>query len=85
MPGQRKRKSQRRHAAERMAARTSGPGRWEVVFETQSAAEWREGLRRLRTEAADIDWELTRIDTLCGRLQQPTTYRLSRFVPATGR
>ncbi len=35
-------------------------------------------LRRLRE--AGVDGELIRIDTLCGRLALPTTYRLSRFV-----
>ncbi|MEU9004936.1 hypothetical protein [Streptomyces sp. NPDC048551] len=27
------------------------------------------------------DWTLLRMDTFCGRLIHPTTYRLSRFVP----
>ncbi|MFI6449791.1 hypothetical protein [Kitasatospora sp. NPDC050543] len=28
-----------------------------------------------------IDWTTVRVDTFCGRLIQPTTYRLSIFVP----
>lgn len=35
-------------------------------------------LRHLRE--AGVDGELLRIDTLCGRLALPTTYRVSRFV-----
>lgn len=35
-------------------------------------------LRRLRE--AGVDGSMIRIDTLCGRLALPTTYRLSRFV-----
>ncbi|MFJ4840229.1 hypothetical protein [Streptomyces sp. NPDC088746] len=53
-------------------------GRWEVLLETQDEADFRDRLRRLRE--ARTDESLIRIDTLCGRLVQPTTYRLSRFV-----
>jgi hypothetical protein len=53
-----------------------------VRFETQDAAEFRAHLHRLRSADVRIDWTMTRIDTLCGRLVQPTTYRLSVFVPA---
>ncbi|MEU9061821.1 hypothetical protein AB0D13_23910 [Streptomyces sp. NPDC048430] len=53
-------------------------GRWEVLLETRDEAEFRDCLRRLRE--AGTDESLIRIDTLCGRLAQPTTYRLSRFV-----
>ncbi|MFE0828721.1 hypothetical protein ACFW3C_19695 [Streptomyces sp. NPDC058871] len=35
-------------------------------------------LRRLRESG--IDESMIRIDVLCGRLVQPTTYRLSQFV-----
>jgi hypothetical protein len=35
-------------------------------------------LRRLRD--AGVDESMIRIDTLCGRLALPTTYRLSQFV-----
>ncbi|WP_280665574.1 MULTISPECIES: hypothetical protein [unclassified Kitasatospora] len=28
-----------------------------------------------------IDWTAARVDRFCGRLIQPTTYRLSIFVP----
>ncbi|MFF9870038.1 hypothetical protein ACF1G0_32400 [Streptomyces sp. NPDC013953] len=52
-----------------------------MIFETQDEAEWRAHLRGLRAGEERIDWAMTRIDTLCGRLVQPTTYRLSLFVP----
>ncbi|MFF8618883.1 hypothetical protein [Streptomyces sp. NPDC015350] len=37
-------------------------------------------LRRLRAGEGRIDWSTTRVDTFCGRLVRPTTYRLSPFV-----
>jgi hypothetical protein len=40
-------------------------------------------LRRLRESG--VDGSMIRIDTLCGRLALPTTYRLSRFVTDTAR
>lgn len=40
-------------------------------------------LRRLREDG--VDGSLIRLDTLCGRLMAPTTYRLSRFVTAPER
>ncbi|CAM5229621.1 hypothetical protein GCM10010329_79910 [Streptomyces spiroverticillatus] len=49
-----------------------------MVVETPDQAELRERLRRLRE--AGVDGSLIRIDTLCGRLVLPTTYRVSRFV-----
>lgn len=52
-----------------------------VVFETQDYSRWRTRLRELRASGDPIDWESARIDTLCGRLTYPTTYRLSLFVP----
>ncbi|MCD9878709.1 hypothetical protein [Streptomyces guryensis] len=83
MPGQRKRKhrerEERRHAAERDALE---PGHWKVVFETQDESEWRAQLRRLRATDRRMNWSTARVDTLCGRLRQPTTYRLSVFVAA---
>lgn len=64
---------------QRLASRTApDAGQWEVIFETQDEAELRVRLRRLRE--ARIDESMIRIDTLCGRLVQATTYRLSRFV-----
>lgn len=77
VPGQRKRKRQRQ-AVDRAGL---GAGHWEVLFETQDESEWRVHLRHLRAGPERIDWAMTRIDTLCGRLVQPTTYRLSLFVP----
>ena len=56
-----------------------------MLFETQDEAEWRAHLRDLRAGEERVDWARTRIDTLCGRLMQPTTYRLSLFVPDPAR
>ncbi len=82
VPGQRKRKRQQRGAGQQAAMREgSGTGRWQVIFETQDESEWHAHLRRLRAGTERIDWAMTRIDTLCGRLVHPTTYRLSLFVP----
>ncbi|WP_234433284.1 hypothetical protein [Streptomyces sp. NRRL WC-3549] len=55
-----------------------------MVVETVDQAETRTRLRRIRE--AGVDGSMIRIDTLCGRLGLPTTYRLSRFVtdPAPG-
>ncbi|MFE1427732.1 hypothetical protein ACG2OD_02085 [Streptomyces sp. PDY-4] len=49
-----------------------------MILETRDEAELRAQLCRLRE--ARIDASMLRIDTLCGRLALPTTYRLSRFV-----
>lgn len=54
-----------------------------MIFETRDQAELRTHLRRLWE--ARIDESMIRVDTLCGRLVQPTTYRLSRFVPEPAR
>ncbi|WP_405983332.1 hypothetical protein [Streptomyces sp. NBC_00872] len=91
MPGQRKRKRRQQEGRQRAAARfapeiATETGRWEVLFETQDESEWRVELQRLRTENSEnkqIDWTAVRLDTLCGRLTQPTTYRLSLFVPTS--
>ncbi|NYI04764.1 hypothetical protein FHU37_001707 [Allostreptomyces psammosilenae] len=56
-------------------------GRWEVLFETQDEPEWRAYIHRLKASDTQIDWSAVRLDTFCGRLAQPTTYRLSHFVP----
>ncbi|WP_405736223.1 hypothetical protein OG607_44365 [Streptomyces sp. NBC_01537] len=53
-----------------------------MLFETQDESEWRARIQRLRAEKGQIDWTAARLDTLCGRLTQSTTYRLSHFVPA---
>ncbi|MBJ6636840.1 hypothetical protein H4K36_00645 [Streptomyces sp. DHE7-1] len=79
MPGQGKRRRRQEDTRQRLAARTApDAGQWEVVVETQDQAEMRTRLRRLRK--AGVGGEMIRIDTLCGRLALPTTYRLSRFV-----
>ncbi|WP_330461229.1 hypothetical protein OIB37_32805 [Streptomyces sp. NBC_00820] len=49
-----------------------------MIFETRDESELRARLWRLRE--ARVDRSMIRIDTLCGRLALPTTYRLSRFV-----
>ncbi len=56
-------------------------GRWEVLFETQDESEWHAHIRRLRASDTQIDRAAMRVDRLCGRLTQPTTFRLSLFVP----
>ncbi|WP_327071999.1 hypothetical protein [Kitasatospora sp. NBC_01302] len=55
-------------------------GRWETVYETQDESEWRAHIHHLRATDRSIDWTVARLDTFCGRLKQPTTYRLSLFV-----
>ncbi|RSS52248.1 hypothetical protein EF912_19810 [Streptomyces sp. WAC07061] len=86
MPGQRKRRRQRQEEAKRAAARFApGAGRWDVLFESEDASEFQDHVRRLRESDPEIDWSAVRVDTWCGRLSHPTTYRLSRFVPEPGR
>ena len=81
VPGQRKRKRQQEAARRQLAACDAvGAGLWKVIFETQDEAEWRAYVRRLRAGEIRIDRSVLRVDTLCGRLVQPTTYRLSLFV-----
>ncbi|MER8230628.1 hypothetical protein [Streptomyces sp. NPDC094049] len=79
MPGQRKRKNRQRA----VGPTDPGAGRWEVLFETRDESEWRAHIRRLRAGPERIDWTSTRVDVLCGRLERATTYRLSRFAPAS--
>lgn len=62
-----------------------GDGHWQTVYETQDAAEFHAHLRRLRARPERVDESKLRIDTLCGRLTYPTTYRLSRLVPGPAR
>ena len=52
-----------------------------MIFETQDYEEWRSYHRNRQAEHRGIDPDRLRMDTLCGRLVQPTTYRLSLFVP----
>ena len=82
MPGQRRRRRRQQDRVRRTAARIEpDAGRWEGLFETQDESEWHAHMRRLRASGTRIDWTATRVDTLCGRLTQPTTFRLSLFVP----
>ncbi|MFI2764805.1 hypothetical protein ACH5A3_39245 [Streptomyces echinatus] len=79
VPGQGKRRRRQEDARQRLAARTApDAGQWEIVVETRDQAEMRTRLRRL--QEAGVDGSMIRIDTLCGRLGLPTSYRLSRFV-----
>ncbi|MGW2276578.1 hypothetical protein [Streptomyces sp. NPDC001770] len=79
MPGQAKRKRRLEAERRRTAARTAPEaGRWDLVLETSDRAELRSHLCRLRE--AGVDEALIRIDHLCGRLEQESFYRLSRFV-----
>lgn len=86
MPGQRKRNQAHRREATRTTDRFAPEaGTWKVLFETQDEPTWTAELHRLRTAPApSIDWSMTRIDTWCGRLIHPTTYRLSLFIPSGG-
>ncbi|MFD9355660.1 hypothetical protein [Streptomyces sp. NPDC060031] len=77
MPGQCKRKN-RQEAAQRR--RDATPGHWEPLFSTQDQAEFRDRVRRLYEEGVATADQL-RLDTFCGRLVHPTTYRVSIFVP----
>ncbi|MFB7955988.1 hypothetical protein [Streptomyces sp. NPDC056045] len=43
--------------------------------------QWHAHPRSLRAGEERIDWSTTRVDTFCGRLVRPTTYRLSLSVP----
>ncbi|CAM5477742.1 hypothetical protein SAVIM338S_03230 [Streptomyces avidinii] len=79
MPGQRKRRHSRERAHRRAAAETAGPGRWETSFETDDQAQLRAYLARLSAEGTATDPNRIRIDTFCGRLVHPTTYRVSLF------
>ncbi|WP_017585200.1 hypothetical protein [Nocardiopsis ganjiahuensis] len=72
MPKQRRRKERERRENERRRRREA-EGRWEVVFETTDPDE-------MRAHRDGSDAEL-RVEVLCGRLRQPTWYRISRLVP----
>ncbi|GLW00157.1 hypothetical protein [Streptomyces lavendulae] len=78
MPGQRKRKAQRRRESEaRRAARQDG--RWERRFATQDQAEFRAYVHEL-LRGGDLRPEDVRLDMLCGRLTHPTTHVVSVWV-----
>ncbi|MFJ6936142.1 hypothetical protein [Streptomyces sp. NPDC101132] len=81
MPGQRKRKRSRERELRRAEAVLAG-GHWERVFHAPTAAECREYAARLAEERPELaDPALLRFDMFCGRLEHPTTYALSVFVP----
>lgn len=78
VPGQRKRKRRQEAARQQHAARTTADkGQWQVTFQTRDHAALRAEVRRLAETG--LDESMMRIDMLCGRLVQPTTYRLSQF------
>lgn len=77
MAGQRKRRNQQRGGP----VRGAGAGRWEVVFETQDPAEWQTSVPRIRAELGLTDAAMLRVETVGGHAEDPTVYRLSRFVP----
>ncbi|APU40743.1 hypothetical protein ACFCYM_10085 [Streptomyces sp. NPDC056254] len=80
MPGQRRRKQRRQRHDERHRPENV-PGRWEPLFESQEHAELRDFLRSLRAAGTVADPAHIRIDTFCGRLNHPTAYRVSVYVP----
>ncbi|MFJ6405836.1 hypothetical protein ACIQK9_09970 [Streptomyces hydrogenans] len=81
MPGQGRQK-RRQEAASRRAAALTTPdaGRWQVLIETRDRAELQAHTRSL--QEARVDASLIRIDVLCRRPTEQSTYRLSRFVTA---
>jgi hypothetical protein len=81
MPGQRKRNRQAREERQRASAALAAGWRWEVICETEDSDQLRARLRSLQEERPGTDPSRVRIDTLCGRLKHPTTYRLSVLVP----
>ncbi|RZB19648.1 hypothetical protein StrepF001_07920 [Streptomyces sp. F001] len=55
---------------------------WEVICETEDSDQLRARLRSLQEERPDTDpSQDATIDTLCGRLKHPITYRLSVLAP----
>ncbi|MFG2877675.1 hypothetical protein ACGFYU_22210 [Streptomyces sp. NPDC048337] len=78
MPGQHKRK--RRQEADRRS-RELPPGRWEPLLTTEGQAEFRAYVRRLYAEGRMADPEHLRMDTFSRRLERPTVYRVSLFMP----
>ncbi|WP_328739792.1 hypothetical protein OHA91_21750 [Streptomyces erythrochromogenes] len=80
MPGQRRRRQRQQRHDERHRPECV-PGRWEPLFETQGHTELQQFLRRFQEEGRVTDPAHIRIDTLCGRLTHPTTYRVSAYVP----
>ncbi|MFG2823477.1 hypothetical protein ACGFX4_29135 [Kitasatospora sp. NPDC048365] len=84
MPGQAKRKRRQEQARQDRTATTCPAdveACWQVVFETQDYDDWQAYLRRIRAERTYEGESELRVDTLCGRLVHPTTYRLSVRLP----
>ncbi|WP_327306232.1 hypothetical protein OG730_24310 [Streptomyces sp. NBC_01298] len=78
MPGQRKRARSRIRATQRTA---DARGRWEPLFSTAEESEVRAYVGRLRADGTVSDPSQLRIDLFCGRLEHPSTYQVSLFVP----
>ncbi|MFK0191241.1 hypothetical protein [Kitasatospora sp. NPDC090308] len=75
MPGQRKR--ERRQDGERRRHAEEHTGwQWHPLHSTQDADALRAYLRSCPYDASHL-----RVDTLCGRLAHPTTYRVSVLMP----
>ncbi|MFD8411794.1 hypothetical protein ACFV2Q_08530 [Streptomyces sp. NPDC059650] len=53
------------------------------MFSTQDHAEFTAEIKRLHQTGAFTDPSQLRCDMFCGRLEHPSTYRLSVFVPQT--
>ncbi|MEV7214766.1 hypothetical protein AB0O31_16940 [Kitasatospora cineracea] len=79
MPGQHRRKRNQEAARRRQAARYEG-WQWHPLYSTQDYAEFTARLRRLRAERT-YNEERLRLDTFCGRLTHPSTYRISVLMP----
>ncbi|MEU1816997.1 hypothetical protein ABZ543_17640 [Streptomyces roseifaciens] len=83
VPGQRKRKQKQQERRERAGAAARAAeeqGHWEVVLTTESQEECRARARSLCDDGTVTHGSNLRVDMLCGRLVQPTVYRLSMFV-----
>ncbi|MFF3215346.1 hypothetical protein ACFYYB_32475 [Streptomyces sp. NPDC002886] len=78
MPGQRKRARSRIRATQRTA---DARGRWEPLFSTTEESEVRAYVARLRADGTATDPSQLRIDLFCSRLEHPSTYQVSLFVP----
>ncbi|MEU9303063.1 hypothetical protein [Streptomyces sp. NPDC048269] len=81
MPDRRKRKHGRLREADRQSLGET-PGRWETLLSTVDHEEFRAFIRRMCAEGLATDPNLVRPARFWGRLQHPTTYRVSVFVPA---
>ncbi|MFF2076003.1 hypothetical protein ACFVXG_14735 [Kitasatospora sp. NPDC058162] len=75
MPGQRARKRKQAEELRRWSERRAAAGPWEVLHSTEDPAEHRAFVRQLYEAGVPDDVEVV-CDVLCGRLVQPTWYRV---------